>query len=64
MTDYEKLFTKFGMVEGQCGTNSNGENVVVSIDNECASVRTLQDNGWSRINIYYKDGCVEEYYEK
>ena len=61
--NYEELVTKFGYIEGQVGTNENGENVLVSIDNECASIRTLQHNGWQRINVYWKDGTEEEYYE-
>lgn len=27
-------------------------------------VSTSQANGWLRVNVYWKDGTVEEYYEK
>ena len=27
-------------------------------------VSTSQPNGWLRVNVYWKDGTVEEYYEK
>ena len=61
---YKELLKQFGYCEALCGTNEDNENVIVSIDKECASVRTLQNNCWQRINIYYKDGTEEEYYEK
>lgn len=64
MTYYEELFKKFGYVEGQVGVNELGEHVIVSIDEDAASVRTLQRNGWMRINIYYEDGGEEETYER
>ena len=60
---YEELLKKYGYIEHKVGTNDNGETVVVSIDKECACIRTLQNNKWSRINIYHKDGTVEELYE-
>ena len=49
--------------------NENGESVIVSyfFDNEgkgILHVRTLQSNGWSRTNIYYEDGTIEEIYSK
>jgi len=61
---YNELFSKYGMVTCQVGVNDLGQHVVVSIDDESASVRTLQDNGWQRINIYHKDGTEEELYER
>ena len=63
MTHYEELFNQFGFIEAQAGINEDGEYVIVSIDENCASVRTLQSNQWQRINIYYKDGVEDEYYE-
>ena len=61
---YKKLLKQFGYCEALCGVNEDNDNVIVSIDKECASVRTLQNNHWQRINIYYKDGTEEEYYER
>lgn len=63
MTTYEKLKNQFGYCEALVGVNEDNENVIVSIDKECASVRTLQSNRWQRINIYYKDGLEDEVYE-
>ena len=64
MTNYEYLLNKFGYCEARVGRNSNNQNCIISIDEEAASIRTLQDNRWSRINIYWKDGTEEELYEK
>ena len=64
MEYYQELKRKFGFVEGQIGENEDGEKVIVSIDEESAEVKTLQDNGWIRINIYYPDGTEEELYTR
>ena len=64
MSEYEKLLKQFGLVEAQVGINEDGEPVVVTIDNECAEIRTIQKNSrFHRINIYWKDGTEEEMYE-
>jgi hypothetical protein len=31
--------------------------------NEIKKVTTVQENGWTRVNYYHKDGTVEEIYE-
>lgn len=64
MTFYEELKNKHGYVEGLVGENSDNETVIVTIDQESASIRTLQKNGWIRENIYYKDGTQEELYTR
>ena len=64
MTTYDELLKKYGYLETQAGVNEDGENVLISIDKICASITTLQNNGWSRVNIYYPDGASEEYYNK
>ena len=64
MTMYEELKNKYGFVEAKVGVNSDGEPVIVNIDSEQASTRTIQHNGWQRINIYYPDGTAEELYER
>ena len=61
---YEKLVKQFGYCEGMVGKDEDNDSVIVSIDKKCATIRTLQDNGWARINVYWKDGTVEEYYQK
>ena len=62
MTDYERLLKKHGKCEGLCGVNEDGENVIVSIDDRLAEVKTLQKNGWIRVNTYWYDGTSEETY--
>ena len=64
MTFYEELLEKFGFVEGKVGVNEDGEYSIVTIDEESASVRTLQANGWIREDTYYPDGTQEESYHK
>lgn len=65
MSDYEEMVAKYGLIEEtKIGKNEDGEYVVVSIDKECACIRTLQKNGWMRINIYHKDGTIEEMFER
>lgn len=61
---YNILLNKYGLCEALCGKNEDGNDVVVSIDEEAASIRTLQSNEWHRIKIYHKDGTEEELYEK
>ena len=64
MNDYEELVAKYGYIEEyQCGKNEDGENVMVSIDKDCACIRTYQRNGFVRVNIYHNDGTIEELYE-
>ena len=45
------------------GTNDNGETVHISIYNERIVVSTMQDNGWSRINTYWRDSTREETFD-
>jgi hypothetical protein len=46
------------------GKNEDGEDVIVTIDKENATVVTVQANGWHRINTYWPDGTEEETYRK
>lgn len=52
------------------GVNDNDESILISsgIDNESNEkyykVKTKQNNGWIRTNIYWEDGTIEELYEK
>lgn len=45
------------------GTNENGETVHISIFYDKIVVVTLQENGWVRKNIYYRDGTREETFD-
>lgn len=50
------------------GENENGESIVIEAGRnevgEFYEVTTVQNNNWLRINTYYKDGTVEERYDK
>lgn len=45
------------------GKNQDGEAVLVSISKDNIAVRTYQNNGWIRINTYWRDGTTEETYD-
>lgn len=45
------------------GTNENIEQVSISIAKDRIDVVTFQDNGWTRRNVYWRDGTREELYE-
>ena len=62
--DYKELFEMYGLRELSSGTNEDGENVIVHINEEYAQIETLQKNGWCRVNIYWKDGTTEELYKR
>lgn len=47
-----------------CGNNDDGESVVISVFTDKIVVETLQSNGWTRQNVYWTDGTVEELYKK
>lgn len=50
------------------GENEHGEVVIIEegkVDEERVfRVTTAQHNGWVRINYFYKDGSVEEMFDK
>lgn len=43
--------------------NEKGENLIINISEEFLKISTIQDNGWKRVNIFYKDKTTEEYFE-
>jgi hypothetical protein len=45
------------------GVNENGETVFISIYHDRIVVSTMQDNGWNRINTYYRDGSSDETFD-
>ena len=45
------------------GENENGETILISIFPDKIVLETFQDNGWTRINHYHRDGMIEELYE-
>lgn len=45
------------------GTNENGEDINISIFHEKIVVSTMQENGWNRINTYWRDGTREETFD-
>lgn len=58
------------------GVNSDGENVIIEkgvdkwtyqnegLEREFFKLTTAQHNGFTRINFYYDDGQVDEFYTK
>lgn len=46
------------------GKNSEGERIAMSIWSDKIILNTFQSNGWTRINIYYRDGDTEETYDR
>ena len=44
--------------------NEKDEDVIIEITNDYLKTLTIQQNGWIRVNIYYKDRTTEEIYEK
>lgn len=64
LDSYKALKKQFGYCEGLVGTNEDGETVIVTIDKENATVQTIQKNGWTRVNVYWKDGTIEESYRR
>lgn len=58
MDKYSHLGSKF------FGKDEEGQSVTISIWTEHIIVDTLQKNGWTRRNIYYRDGYREELFSK
>lgn len=46
------------------GENDSGEFMTTSICDDCIVCETLQKNGWTRKNIYRREGTTEEIYSK
>lgn len=44
--------------------NENNENIILEITDEYLKISTIQNNGWTKVNVYHKDHTVEEYYDK
>lgn len=44
--------------------NENDEDIIIEITNDYLKTSTMQQNGYIRVNIYYKDRTTEEIYEK
>lgn len=54
-----------------CGTNEDGENVIIEhgyneewSGGKFFKLTTAQHNGWMRTNYIFEDGTVEELYKK
>ena len=45
------------------GTNEDGEDIHISIYHDRIVVSTMQENGWNRINTYWRDGTREETFD-
>lgn len=44
--------------------DENNTNVIIEITNDYIKISTPQNNGWTRVNYYYKDNTAEETYER
>lgn len=44
-------------------SNSDGETQQISINCDNIIVNTLQNNGWVRANVYWRDGTREELFD-
>lgn len=44
--------------------SETGESVLVSVNSDNITLITCQSNGYSRENVYWDNGTVEELYEK
>ena len=68
MRDFREFLNDFYNDKADLGLfttkNEKDEDVIIEITNNYLKTSTIQNNGWMRINIYYKDKTVEEYYEK
>lgn len=57
MDDYENHEMMFG-------DNADGEHTTLSICKDHITMETLQSNGWTRTNVFWRDGTREEYYNR
>lgn len=46
------------------GKNGKGEPALISVYPDHITVQTCQSNGWNRISTIWKDGTIEETYDK
>ena len=47
-----------------CGTNEDGENIIIEQGCGFFKLTTAQHNGWTRINYICRDGSSDELYKK
>ena len=60
-----ELMDKYGDTDTMSmGTNEDGEDIFISICPDTIVVRTLQHNGWERIDTYHRDGTCEQTFER
>ena len=59
-----ELMDRYGLQEYlNIGHNVNGEVVHISIFTDVIVVVTFQKNGWTRKNVYYRDGSSDETFD-
>lgn len=46
------------------GKTEDGETQFVSINKDNITTETVQSNGWTRENVYWRDGTSEELYHR
>ncbi len=59
-----KIMDEFGNSETMYGgENTDHEQVLVSVAQDSIAVTTFQLNGWTRKNVYWRDGTIEELFD-
>ena len=64
MTHYEELLEKYGICKDLSGINEDGETTLITIDEDDATVTTVQRNNFIRITVYHKDGMIDEIFTR
>ena len=68
MKSFQEIIDNFKNNELEIGIytskNQDGQNLLVEVMGDCLKITTMQDNGWARINEYYRDGTTTESYTK
>ena len=57
MDDHEKYDSTY------IGKNDEGETIFITILEDSITLRTFQDNGWIRENIFWRDFTTEEIFD-
>lgn len=61
-----KLMDKYGETSDTAffGETEEGEEMLLSISKDKIVTRVYQANNWIRVNTYWRDGTIEEMFEK
>lgn len=69
--EIDKKVKDFGKGMPISATNEDGEDVIIEGGREPKNnnlrfyqLTTVQKNGWLRINVYWEDGTIEEWFDR